>query len=176
MADGWYPRRTMARALVLNATYEPLSVVSTRRAVVLVLREKAEMVEKGNGAFRSEAKALPVPSVIRLRTFVKVPYARRVALNRRAVFARDGAKCQYCAGPAENLDHVIPRSRGGSHTWENVVAACRRCNTRKGNRKPADAGLQLLKEPQAPRRHGWVLVSVGGAPDPRWHPYLAGAY
>lgn len=161
---------------MLNATYEPLSVVSTRRAVVLVLREKAELVEKGNGALRSAAQAVPVPSVIRLRTFVKVPYSRRVALNRRAVFARDNGKCQYCSQPAENLDHVLPRSRGGTHTWENVVAACKRCNTRKGNRTPSQAGLKLVRKPQAPRRHGWILVSVGGTPDPRWHPYLVGVY
>lgn len=162
----------MARALVLNATYEPLSIVSARRAVVLVLREKAELVEHGAGAFRSEAVALPIPSVIRLRTFVKVPYARRVPLNRRAVFARDSGRCQYCGKGAENLDHVFPRSRGGAHAWENVVAACRRCNTRKGSRAPEEAGLKLLRKPEAPRRHGWVLVSLGGSPDPAWRRYL----
>jgi 5-methylcytosine-specific restriction endonuclease McrA len=166
----------MARALVLNATYEPLSIVSARRAVVLVLREKAELVEHGNGAFRSEAVALPMPSVIRLRTFVKVPYARRVPLNRRAVFARDAGRCQYCGKGAENLDHVVPRSRGGAHAWENVVACCRRCNTRKGSRALEDAGLKLLRRPEAPRRHGWVLVSLGGAPDPAWKRYLFDGY
>jgi 5-methylcytosine-specific restriction endonuclease McrA len=157
---------------VLNATYEPLSIVSSRRAVVLVLREKADMVEQGDGALRSSSLAVPVPSVIRLRTFVRVPYHRRVPLNRRAIFTRDEGRCQYCGVAAENVDHVVPRSRGGHHTWENVVAACRRCNTRKGDRTPEEAGLSLLRPPRAPRRYGWVFVTVGGAPHPSWAPYL----
>lgn len=166
----------MARALILNATYEPLSIVSSRRALVLVLREKAVVVEDSGESWHSERTTHPVPSVIRLRSFVKVPYARRVALNRRAVFARDEQRCQYCGKGAENLDHVVPRSKGGAHTWENVVAACRRCNVRKGNRTPNEAGMRLMTKPRAPRRHGWVFVSLGAPPDPAWRPYLAGAY
>lgn len=162
----------MGRALVLNATYEPLSIVSARRAVVLLLREKADPVETADAVWHSERSSVSVPTVIRLRTYVKVPYSRRVPLNRRAVFARDDGACQYCAGPAENLDHVLPRSRGGTHTWENVVAACRRCNTRKGNRTPDEAGLRLRRFPTAPRRHGWVYIALGAAPHPSWDPYL----
>lgn len=162
----------VGRALVLNATYEPLSIVSARRAVVLVLREKADMVEEGDGALRAASFTMPVPTVIRLRTFVRVPYQRRVPLNRRAVFARDSGRCQYCGGPAENIDHVVPRSKGGQHTWENVVAACRRCNTRKGNRSLAATGLKLRRPPAAPRRHGWIFVTLGGQPHPTWAPYL----
>lgn len=157
---------------MLNATYEPLSVVSERRAVVLVLREKADMVAEGDGAIRAASVAVPVPTVIRLRTFVRVPYNRRVPLNRRAIFARDDGKCQYCGSPAENIDHVVPRSRGGEHRWENVVAACRRCNTRKGNRSLEQAGLALRRTPLAPRRHGWIFVTIGGTPHPSWAPYL----
>src|SRR3712207_2442651 len=113
----------MSRALVLNTTYEPLCVVSARRAVVLVLTEKADLVSDSGLAMHSERLTVHVPSVIKLRTFVRVPYRRRAALNRRAVFARDNAKCQYCQAPAESIDHVVPRSRGGEHVWENVVAA-----------------------------------------------------
>jgi 5-methylcytosine-specific restriction endonuclease McrA len=163
----------MPQALVLNATYEPLSVVSARRAVVLVVREKAELVESKDRTFSSERLTIPVPSVIRLKRYVRVPYRRRVALNRRAVFARDEHTCQYCGAAAENIDHVLPRSRGGSHTWENVVAACRRCNTRKGDRRPEEAGLVLRATPRAPREHGWLLVGLGAPPDPCWHAYLA---
>jgi 5-methylcytosine-specific restriction endonuclease McrA len=162
----------MPQALVLNATYEPLSVVSARRAVVLLVRDKAELIESNGGHWASERMRIPVPSVIRLLRYVKVPYRRRVPLNRRAVFARDGHACQYCGDGAENLDHVIPRSRGGDHTWENVVAACRRCNTRKGNRTPGESGLQLRRRPRAPREHGWLLVGLGRPPDPSWQPYL----
>jgi len=164
----------MPSALVLNATYEPLSIVSRKRAVLLLLREKADVVEASEVVWRSERLELAVPSVIRLRTFVRVPYARRVPLSRKAVFARDEGSCQYCAGPAENLDHIVPRSRGGSHTWENVVAACRRCNSRKGDRTPDEAGLSLVRAPTAPRRPGWVLITLGALPDPSWRPYLSG--
>ncbi len=164
------------RALILNATYEPLSIVSARRAVVLVLRQKAVVVEDSGDVWHSERATHLLPTVIRLRTFVKVPYARRVALNRRAVFARDRHSCQYCGTAAENIDHVVPRSRGGTHSWENVVASCRRCNLHKGNRTPREAGMRLQVAPQAPRRHGWVLVNLGAPPHPSWQPYLAGSF
>ena len=167
--------RPMANALVLNATYEPLSVVSARRASVLLVRQKAELLEAKDFSFSSEKLTIPVPSVIRLLRYVRVPYRRRVPLNRRAVFARDEHTCQYCGSPAENLDHVLPRSRGGTHTWENVVAACRRCNLRKGNRTPLEADMPLQSTPQAPRRHGWVFVNLNAPPHPSWKPYLAGA-
>ncbi len=165
----------MQPALVLNASYEPLSVVSARRAVVLLVRDKAELVESQDGHWRSERLRVPVPAVIRLVRYVRVPYRRRVPLNRRAVFARDEGACQYCAGPAENLDHVVPRSRAGTHTWENVVAACRPCNTRKGNQTPREAGMHLLRPPEAPREHGWLLVGLGSPPHPSWQPYLTAA-
>lgn len=102
----------MQSALVLNATYEPLSVVSSRRAICLVLGDKADLIEHDESFLRSERLSLPNPSVIRLRYVVKVPYHRRTSLSRRAVFARDDNRCQYCAGIADSLDHVMPRSRG----------------------------------------------------------------
>jgi len=165
----------MAQALVLNASFEPLSVVSARRAVVLVVRDKAELVHARDQVWRSESLEVQVPTVIRLHRYVRVPYRRRVPLNRRAVFARDLHVCQYCGGVAENLDHVVPRSRGGTHTWENVVAACRRCNTRKGDRTPGEAGMNLAGSPKAPREHGWLLVGLGAPPHPSWQAYLQAA-
>lgn len=162
----------MAHALVLNATYEPLSVVSARRAVVLLVNHKAELVHARDQTWASEHLQVPVPTVIRLRRYVRVPFHRRIPLNRRAVFARDRHRCQYCGGSAENLDHVVPRSRGGDHTWENVVAACRTCNTRKGDRTPTEAAMMLRAQPRAPRRHGWILIGGGAAPHPSWDAYL----
>jgi 5-methylcytosine-specific restriction endonuclease McrA len=161
----------MSRALVLNATYEPLCVVASRRALILVMSDKAEILHAGRGLFRSEKVAYPEPSVVRLTHFVKVPFRARVALNRRAVFARDGNRCQYCGAAAENLDHVVPRSKGGPHTWENVVAACRPCNTRKEDRLLADSGLKLRNRPAAPRARAWVVMAAG-ASRPDWEPYL----
>ncbi|MBC7246515.1 MAG: HNH endonuclease [Actinobacteria bacterium] len=160
----------MLRVLVLNASYQPLNLVNLRRAVVLVLKNKAEVIEEGDGVLHSERLEMPFPSVIRLVYYVNVPY-RTVSLNRRAVFARDNHTCQYCGGRAESIDHVVPRSRGGEHSWENVVAACRRCNTRKMNRLPAEAGLKLLRKPSEPRDHVWFL-SLAGEIHPTWEPYL----
>src|SRR3954451_8380263 len=151
----------MSRALILNASFEPLCVVSTRRALMLVLDEKAELLHGTGRHFHAERVAIPEPSVVRLAYYVKVPYQARIALNRRAVFARDGHRCQYCGSAAENIDHIIPRSKGGTHTWENVVAACRPCNTRKEDRSLHETSLQLRKVPSVPRERLWVLVAVG---------------
>lgn len=161
----------MGRALVLNASYEPLCVVPARRAVVLVLDHKAEVVHGTGAVVRSEHVTVDVPSVIRLRYFVKVPYRRRAALNRRAVFARDGSRCQYCGAAADSIDHVVPRSRGGEHVWENVVAACRPCNARKRDRLLGETTMTLLRRPAVPRHLTWVIVAVGEVPE-HWTPYL----
>jgi 5-methylcytosine-specific restriction endonuclease McrA len=117
---------------------------------------------------------MPVPSVIRLTHFVRVPFRSRVPLSRRAVFARDGHRCQYCGAHADSIDHVLPRSRGGVHAWENVTACCRGCNLRKRDRTPEEAGMRLHRRPAAPRELAWVVVAVGSVPE-AWKPYLARA-
>jgi len=173
--DGTRPVRSpmspSRRALVLNATFEPLGIVSSRRAVLLVLATKAELIHATERVFRAERVSVPEPSVVRLVRYVKVPYNYRVAVNRRTVFARDGSKCQYCGASAENLDHVIPRSKGGPHTWENVVAACRPCNTRKEDRLPHEAGMVLRSTPVAPR-HRVQLMALCGHTSEDWIDYL----
>jgi len=161
----------MTRALVLNATFEPLCIVSDRRAVVLVLGETAEMLHASDAVMHSPRFAVAVPSVVRLRRFVRVPYRWNTPLNRRSVFARDDHRCQYCGGPAESIDHVVPRSRGGEHVWENVVAACARCNHTKGNRTPAELGWRLRVVPAAPKGAAWRVLGHR-APDPRWAEWL----
>lgn len=161
----------MSGALVLNATYEPLSVVPSRRAVVLVLAERADLLHGTGDAVHSEHITVPVPSVIKLRTFVKVPFRRRAPLNRRGIFARDDHCCQYCGGAAESIDHVIPRSKGGLHVWDNVVAACRACNVRKGDRLLASTSMELRRRPTAPRELTWITVAAGSVPA-QWEPYL----
>jgi 5-methylcytosine-specific restriction endonuclease McrA len=159
------------RALVLNATFEPLGIVSTRRALLLVLATKAELIHATQKLFRSERAALPEPSIVRLARYVRVPHDRTVAVNRRTVFARDSHRCQYCGSAAESIDHVVPKSRGGLHAWDNVVAACRRCNTRKEDHLPNEAGLVLRRHPVAPRQRVWLLASTGATPE-EWVPYL----
>lgn len=161
----------MGRALVLNATYEPIGVVSGRRAVVLALCEKVDVVVETDDSIVSARLELAIPSVVRLRYYVKVPYQRVAPLSRRSLFARDHGRCQYCGSPAESIDHVIPRSRGGLHEWDNVVAACRRCNTVKGDRLLADTPLRLRTLPRPPDGPVWVQLLNGSVPDD-WAPFL----
>ena len=146
--------------LVLNLNYEPLNVCSVRRAIVLYLRERAEMLENGRGTVRTTSVAIPVPSVIRLTQLVKRP-VMTARLSRREVFVRDGHACQYCGAISRDLtlDHVVPRVRGGTHTWENVVSACVPCNHRKAGRTPKEAQMTLLREPRAPRANPYYLFS-----------------
>jgi 5-methylcytosine-specific restriction endonuclease McrA len=164
---------SMTKALILNATYEPLSVVPVRRAAVLVLRGRAAVVESTGRILHAEKVQIPAPSVVRLNRFVKAPFARGIAVNRRSIFARDEHECQYCRGPAENLDHIVPRSRGGGHTWANVVACCSRCNARKGDRLLGEISLSLIRRPNAPSRFGWVYARAGTELHPSWARYIA---
>jgi 5-methylcytosine-specific restriction endonuclease McrA len=161
----------VSRALVLNASFEPLCVVSTRRALLLVLDQKAELVHGTGMVFRSERATYDEPSVVRLVYYVKVPFHSRVALNRRAVFARDAQRCQYCNSAAESIDHVVPRSRGGAHAWENVVAACRPCNARKQDRFLHETHMTLCRQPRAPKGRLWMVIALG-ITHPDWEPYL----
>jgi 5-methylcytosine-specific restriction endonuclease McrA len=147
-------------------------VVTVRRALVLALKGKAEVVHTNGHLFRSERLELHAPSVVRLKYFVKVPYRARASLSRRAVLVRDNFQCQYCGSKAENVDHVIPKSRGGAHSWDNVVAACRPCNARKENRSPADVGMRLKRVPKPPHDSVWIVVAVDRI-DPHWEQYLA---
>lgn len=165
----------MGDVLVLNASYEPLNVVSVRRAIVLLLKEKAELLEAAETTIRSERLTLRRPLVIRLVVYVRIP--RRLLtlpLSRRNVLKRDNYMCQYCgARPGKEdltLDHVVPRSRGGEHSWENLVAACTSCNRRKGNHLPREVGFELQRTPYRPRYLALALIS-GSAPA-AWEKYM----
>ena len=153
-------RATAAATLLLNATYEPLCVVSSRRAIVLVLAEKAVSVDSSAEEVHAESVSLPVPVVVRLTRYVRVPYPAQVPLSRRAVFHRDASTCVYCGGSATSIDHVVPRSRGGTHTWDNVVAACRRCNHTKADRSLAELGWKLPHPPRTPSGAAWRLLGA----------------
>ena len=139
----------MGQVLVLNASYEPLNITSWRRATVMLLKGKAEGLEHaGDQVLRPGFRR---PTVIRLRQFVRVPF-RPLPLTRRNLFHRDGHRCQYCgcSGDRLSIDHVMPRSRGGEHCWDNVTTACLRCNVHKGNRTPREAGMLLNCQPRRP--------------------------
>ncbi|HET9026773.1 MAG TPA: HNH endonuclease [Trueperaceae bacterium] len=163
-----------ARVLILNASYEPLHVCSVKRAVALLMHEVAERVEDSGMVLRSPSSLFPVPSVIKLRRFVRGPFRQRVAFNRKNVFRRDDHTCQYCAKHTFDLtlDHVMPRSRGGPTTWDNVVACCKPCNAKKRDRTPDEAHLHLLRKPFAPRFMFSSAYGVMPDIDPIWERYL----
>jgi 5-methylcytosine-specific restriction endonuclease McrA len=162
--------------LVLNATFEPLSLVSVRRAVVLLLREKAELVEATERMLCSSSRSLPEPLVIRLTRYVRLPH-RSVPPTRTAVMLRDAYSCQYCnetPGRHElTVDHVLPRSRGGRHEWDNLVTACQACNHKKGNQLPEEAGMTLRRKPFEPSYVALVLLSNPIAAS-RWEDMMNG--
>jgi 5-methylcytosine-specific restriction endonuclease McrA len=160
----------MQRVLLLNASYEPLAVVSARRALRLLFAGKADVVIESAGRFHSPSVTVVVPSVIRLVRYVVVPYGRSAPVNTRNVLARDHHTCAYCGRVATTTDHVVPRCRGGRHAWENVVAACAKCNHRKGDRLLAELGWALHRMPFRPKGCAAWLLSV--TPEPGWAPYL----
>ncbi len=164
---------TGSRVLLLNATFEPLAVVTAKRAVVLMLTGKAECVEVTlNGVFHSENLTVPAPSVMRLSRYVRVPYRRSVPMTRAGVLRRDGRRCAYCGKRADTIDHVVPRSRGGTHTWDNCVAACRSCNSRKADKMLAELGWALPTPPRAPERAAGGILVLAVEPLPAWEPWL----
>jgi 5-methylcytosine-specific restriction endonuclease McrA len=150
------------RVLVLNASYEPLQLVSTRRAIVLLLQEKAEVIEATEQRLRAQSLFLDIPLVIRLVRYIKIPRRLRLPCSRRGVLTRDRETCQYCGiqpGRSQlTVDHVLPRSRNGQTTWENVVTACRECNHRKGGRTPDEANMVLASKPRQPQYVAFALL------------------
>jgi 5-methylcytosine-specific restriction endonuclease McrA len=165
----------MHRVLVLNATYEPLSIVSLRRAVVLLLKEKAELIEAAEERLHAARAWLPVPLVIRLVYYVRIPRQATMAPTRHTVMLRDNYTCQYCGNaPGRTnltLDHILPSSRGGQMAWDNMVTACRPCNTRKGDRTPEEAGMSLRRRPGRPHYLAFLLLAEPG-PRGIWSKYI----
>jgi 5-methylcytosine-specific restriction endonuclease McrA len=161
------------QVLVLNASYEPLNVCSVRRAHVLVWKGKAEVVEELDRPLRAASTTFRWPHVIRLVTYVRVPRAIQRRISRRALFARDGWRCVYCgsSGGRLTLDHVVPRSRGGESSWENVVTPCAPCNHRKGDRSLEETGVGLTRLPKAPAPELFIQLSTPTIPT-RWIQYL----
>ncbi|GGQ24316.1 HNH endonuclease [Streptomyces roseolilacinus] len=162
----------MRDTLVLNASFEPLSTVSLHRAVVLVLQDKA-VVEQAHPGLRLRAAEveLPVPRVIRLCRYVRVPFRRHAPWSRRGVLVRDQHRCAYCGRRATTVDHVVPRSQGGADSWLNTVASCAEDNHRKADRTPQEAGMPLLHQPFVPSPADAMLLALraGGRSElPEW--------
>lgn len=162
--------------LVLNSSYEPINVCAARRALVLVLKGVAAAEEHASAHVHSARQAMRVPSVIRLLEYRRIPMQAR-SLSRRNILMRDRYTCQYCQRTFSSneltLDHVVPRSRAGETTWENLVACCHPCNRQKGNQLPAEAGMKLLREPRAFNLHtSRHIMRLMGRSDDKWRKYL----
>lgn len=162
----------LRQVLVLNTTYEPVNVCSTRRAIVLLLKGKAEVVESEGTLYHSERAAITVPLIIRLSHYVRLPRPDGRRLSRRAVLARDGFRCQYCGNTRHlTIDHIVPRSRGGLDSWDNVVTSCAPCNVRKGAALPHEVGMSPFRRPRPPVPGDFVLATQRAVPE-AWLPYL----
>jgi len=191
--------------LVLNRSYMAIHVINVRRAFALVLRELAEVIDIEDGRYAnydfeswreiSELKAqfkqpdedwvrsinfeIQVPRVIRLLAYDRVP-KQKLRLNRRNIFARDRNQCQYCGKhfPTSELsfDHVVPKSRGGGTTWENIVCACVRCNVRKGGRTPHEANMKLIRPARRPKQSPLLSIKLGNPKYQSWKTFLDNAY
>jgi 5-methylcytosine-specific restriction endonuclease McrA len=161
------------KTLVLNAGYEPLAVVSFKRAIVLVMNQKATVLSSdADHPVWGISESYERPSVILLKRYVRLPHGRSVPVSRRGVLRRDAHRCGYCGKSATTIDHVLPRSRGGRDSWENLVACCLRCNNAKGDRTPAEMGWSLRVTPRAPHDNSWVVRGAEGA-QADWEDYLA---
>ena len=163
------------RTLILNSTYQPLSVVPFNRAIALLINKKINSINDSEIIFKSENKQIALPNVALLNYFVNAPYSRRVALNKENIFIRDFYTCQYCGDQAESVDHIIPKSKGGEHIWDNVVACCKKCNLIKVDKDLTDTRLKLKRNPQRPVGAFWIKTIVGSNPDPSWEEYLISA-
>ena len=163
------------RTLVLNAGFEPLAVVSFRRALVLVMTQKATVVAADvEHPVHGAGFAYDRPTVIVLTRYVRIPHGRTIPVSRRGVLRRDAHHCAYCGRGATTIDHVQPRSRGGADSWENLVACCLKCNNLKSDRTPAEMGWSLRWTPKAPHGVGWVVRGVE-RPQAEWDEFLAAA-
>ncbi len=187
------------RVLVLNRVWQPVNIVGVKRAVTLLCQDNAQAIDTTDGSYRmmsgeewiaasmenppgpgepcvcSIKMRLRIPSVLILRSFDRVP-VQETKLNRRTIFERDGYRCQYCGEVHEerflNLDHVIPRDQGGRTTWENIVTSCVRCNSRKANRLPHQAGFVLRRRPTRPKHRAFVSILQSGHRDDSWEPFI----
>jgi 5-methylcytosine-specific restriction endonuclease McrA len=161
--------------LVLNANFEPINICSTRRAIVLILNGKAQLLLNGRGEIKTVTRSYPRPSIIRLEKMVKRPRPR-VRLTKREILRRDDFTCQYCGQRSTQLtiDHIIPRRLGGMHSWTNLVAACPPCNHRKGGRTTEQAQMQLLRHPIEPPSTARYLFARHLGDNAEWVPFVEG--
>ncbi len=163
------------QVLVLNASYEPINICGLKRAIVLLVTGVAKSEEDSSSIIRSPSVEIRIPVVIRLIAYVKIPY-KRITLSKKNIFLRDQNTCQYCGKKFDacnlTLDHVVPKSRGGNSTWENLVTSCKTCNVKKGDKTPMEAGMQLLIIPKLNSLFYLHVARYKGRENELWRKYL----
>ncbi len=162
----------MSGILLLNADFTPLRVVSLQRGIGLIVGGKADVVEESEDPLRAARMSMKTPTVIRLKNWVQIPYRARIPLNRKALVARDRGKCAYCDKQGHTIDHIIPRSKGGQHTWENVVLACGKCNQKKADKTLDELGWSLKFTPKPPKTVVWFYSGSNELLQETWDKYL----
>ncbi|MBN4054321.1 HNH endonuclease [Nitrospira defluvii] len=168
----------MEMTLLLNSTFEPMRVISWKKAILLLVQDKVEVLQVHNREIRSVSISFKLPSVLRLLSFVKIKANQRVVkFSRSNIFARDKHHCQYCGRhfktSALTFDHVLPIAKGGKKTWTNIVTACIRCNNRKSGHTPEEANMRLIKKPEKPRWSPMRTITIGLRNMPlNWRDYL----
>jgi len=168
-------RSSNGQVLVLNLDYQPINICGTRRAVKLLYLGKAEVLEDRQSWLNFPSGSMPRPSVIKLSRLIRRPQPQ-VKLSRKAVLARDGFRCQYCGRNSVKMtiDHILPRRKGGTFSWENLVCACHSCNAKKGDRSPQDANMTLVRKPKRPSYIPYISYAIvdRGLGDEDWKKYL----
>lgn len=167
--------RLSAPVLVLNANYEPLNVCTTRRALGLMFSEKATLIKNGRGHIKTVSQTFPAPSIIRLGNMIKRPRPK-IKLSKQEILRRDKFSCQYCGKKTSNLtiDHIVPKHMAGSHSWENLVAACSSCNHKKGGRTISQSNMKLLSRPHAPKASALYIFGRHLSNNEGWFPFVDG--
>jgi 5-methylcytosine-specific restriction endonuclease McrA len=158
--------------LVLNASFEPFGVIDFKKAVIMILFDKADVVTESDRMIHSPSISVNIPSVIRLKRYIKIPHNVSISPTKKGVLRRDHQICAYCGGKATTVDHIHPRSKGGKHTWQNLISACRECNQRKSDKLISDIGWKLLYEPTVPYKNRLNQFSYHRNPD--WEPFIIG--
>jgi 5-methylcytosine-specific restriction endonuclease McrA len=171
---GGFERANSMRTLVLNAGYEPLGVVSFKRALTLVMNNKATVIEQSETMVHSARQDFDLPSVILLTRYVRVPISHSIPVTRRGILRRDNHHCAYCGRAANTIDHVFPKSRGGADSWENLVACCLKCNNTKSDKTLADLGWSLRFTPKMPTGGIWTVRGAERIEE-TWDNYLIAA-
>ena len=161
------------KVLLLNSSYEPITIINAKKALIMIITQKVDYIEKSNYSIHSERLVFSVPKIVKLKSYIFLKH-RTISLTRKNIFKRDKNQCQYCSkiDVVLTIDHVIPKNKGGNDSWENLVSACKKCNLMKGNKFLKDCNMYLLQKPKKPHYLIYMQDYVINNEYKSWKPYL----